>query len=262
MFRFLLKSITLVICLQGLAWHPVVHKRAVKPQTGLEMIEAFTPVDQQVLKDSRFFKAKISQLFVSPKILQFQLGNLPIRVQWLGEKHRLIKFNGRVFSSHDLQSEATFRKAFAAKFGITFKHREAALISNTISRSYASETTNLDILFEGDEAGEEGELERDLEQQQAPENSINFEGETDYTKFVMGGSTFPEGSSMANTTMGQRFDRVADVLTGNNMLGYSKFVFTFLGGIAFAMNPADGYKPGLGLINGGIGSPGQIKKPY
>lgn len=268
MKKYLLKALAIMVCLHGLAWHKVDHRqRLTDPReitTAQELVAAFSPQHGQRVPES-YQKAPITDLQVSAHVMQFKVKGVHMRFEWLGKRARLIRFNGRIFSAKDLSSEKAFHRAFAAKFGIMKKKRAYSLKSLFFSRALANIDSRLFESTDNSSPSNDTTAVNTLGSDEADsENNISFhfEGQKDFNSYVKGDKVFKDDASLANTTIGKRFERVVDLTTGSNLMAMARYVFLFQGALGFAMNPAGGFTPGLGVMNQLGKSPSSIPFPY
>jgi len=264
MRSFLVKGIALLVCLHGLAWHSVDQKRGpVTPQTGAELIQAFSPNMKLTYEKNRWDKAPVTDLYVSKKVMQFRLDGLLMRVEWIGEKSRFIKFNGRIFAQKDFRNFRTFEKAFRAKFGIMKKRRKQfSLMSLFVGTAHAED--GLDVLFD---APSEGPADATVETEEPEDDDRlenpygQFESEEDFNNFVNGDSVVPQGSLLSTTSYSRQM-QVRGQLSEDYLLSLMRFAGRFTGLVGMGMSPAGGFVPGMSLISGSLSGPSSVPSPH
>lgn len=134
MKKYLLKTIAVVACLQGLAWTWAEQK-----QPTLTDLVARMSVEQAQKLPHSWAAAPISKLVVRPTILQFTVRNIPLKIEWIGEDARYIRLNGMIFTKRNLRTHHEFVRSFYAKFGIYRKRSSASLFSDATAASPESE---------------------------------------------------------------------------------------------------------------------------
>ncbi len=272
MKKHLINILALLVCLHGLAWTSIDDRKSF---SAADLVEAFHAESAQALPKA-LSAQPIVDLAVAPKALFFRLQGMPFHLEWLGKPGRLFKLNGRVFSARDLESEKAFSKAFRSRFGLSMKStHNIGLWSVLFSQAFA-ETTGVDAsLFDDSQLGNEatpapsGETTK-AESSEATQASADAEGgvtfedmdTVNFNKFLKSDNLFPQGASLAQTQVGKRLNIAFDLMTGANQLAMIKFMYMFLGGLQFAMNPAGGLSPGLGVINNIGVAPSSVAFPY
>ncbi len=263
MKRAMIKLLTLVICLHGLAWHSVEFPRGqqgpVSVETGYDLVAAFSPETAGYVPEE-YAQAKIESLRVSPHKISFRINGFPMFVEWIGKPGRLLKFNNRIFIKKDFASEKAFRQAFFAKFGIQ-KH---SLNSFVHSRSFA----NIDEDLFDDATGAVAVEEEDEEEDEDEVNRVGFEfegvgGSEGFNAYVNSPNAFTDDAILGQTQAGREFEARMALTTGDSLMSMVKYAALFQGGLMCGMTGGTNCTPGFGMMNNlGGTTPSSIPMPH
>ena len=225
----------------------------------MDLLAVFSADHAQKLHRN-FAYLPVHHLAVKEKVLQFTMKGIPFKIQWVGQKSRFIRFNGHFFSRHDLSRFQEFKKAFYGKFGIHHSsHRRYGMMNLLMRRAEA-------ISFLG-ALGETPQTENKRSKRKGPMTYV-FESmkKGGFKKYFGNSKLFKTDNILTDKETEKRMKAAFPSMTTAYELAMIQFIYTYLDGMAFGMNPNGGYQPGVGinLLNDAQGfvRPSSIPFPY